>query len=81
MSKGNIAYKLEGMLGFPDPSTTVVVTAKTDNGNALQAYGDTVPMASDAGYHPGCLFLDTNGAALYVNEGDADTCDFQVVTT
>jgi len=81
MSEGNIAYKLEGMLGFPDPSTLAVVTAKTDNGNALQAYGDTVPTASEAGYHPGCTFQDTSAAKLYINEGDADTCDFQAVTT
>lgn len=80
MSEGNIAHKLEGMLGFPDPSTTVVVTAKTDNNNALQAYGNTVPTASEAGYHPGCVFQDTSAAKLYVNTGDADNCDFQEAT-
>jgi hypothetical protein len=49
----------------------------------LQASGDTVPSDGDTGYATGCLFQHTDGGdgtALYVNEGDADSCDFNAVT-
>jgi hypothetical protein len=45
-------------------------------------HGATVPTDADTGYATGCLFLHSDGAAgtaLYVNEGDIDSCDFNVV--
>lgn len=48
----------------------------------MQAYGATVPSDGDAGYATGCLFLHTDGGAgdaLYVNVGDKDSANFDVV--
>jgi len=47
--------------------------------NTAIAEGDTVPTDGAAGYAPGSLFLKragTSGAALYINEGTATSCDF-----
>lgn len=46
------------------------------------AHGDTVPADGTPGYETGCLFQKINGGvgtALYVNEGDYDSCDFNAV--
>ena len=44
--------------------------------------GGTVPTDATAGYQTGCIFQHTDGSAgtaLYVNEGDEDSCDFNAV--
>jgi hypothetical protein len=44
--------------------------------------GDTVPDDADTGYATGCLFQKSDGGAetaLYINEGDEDSCDFNAV--
>lgn len=49
----------------------------------LLASGITVPTDGDPGYAIGCLFQHTDGGdgdALYVNEGTATSCDFNLVT-
>jgi len=51
----------------PDPSVP----------GMLIAHGATVPTDDDAGYAPGCLFLDTTNGNAYVNEGDYDDCAFR----
>ena len=48
----------------------------------LFASGATVPTDAAAGYQTGCLFQHTDGAegtAMYLNEGDEDSCDFNAV--
>lgn len=50
----------------------------------LRDSGPEVPADGTAGYATGCLFQHTdggNGTALYVNEGDTESCDFDPVTT
>ncbi|MFW5923417.1 MAG: hypothetical protein ACOCSQ_03425 [Planctomycetota bacterium] len=50
----------------------------------LLAWGDEVPSDDESGYMTGCLFFHLDGSAddaLYVNEGDADDCDFNEVNT
>lgn len=49
----------------------------------MQAYGTTVPSDAATGYATGCLFHQTDGGdgtSLYVNEGDADSADFNAIT-
>ncbi len=49
----------------------------------LMVSGDTVPTDGESGYQTGCLFQNTDGGdgtALYVNEGDYESCDFNAVT-
>jgi len=49
----------------------------------LRDSGETVPADGESGYATGCIFQHTDGGdgtALYVNEGDADSCDFNAVT-
>lgn len=43
------------------------------------AAGTTVPSDGEVGYATGCLFIHVDGAAgsaLYINEGDQTSCDF-----
>lgn len=59
------------------------VLAYDDEGNALLAFGPTVPTDATAGYATGCLFQHTDGGAgtaLYCNEGTATSCDFDAVS-
>lgn len=61
----------EGYIGAPN------------KGGKILAWGDTVPTDEATGYATGCLFLHTDGGdgtSLYVNEGDASSCDFNAVT-
>lgn len=48
-----------------------------------RAYGTTVPTDATTGFAPGCIFHHTDGSGagnvLYVNVGDADSCDFDPV--
>jgi len=48
----------------------------------LFAHGDTVPVDASTGYETGCIFQHIDGAAesaIYVNEGDVTSCDFNAV--
>tara|TARA_Y100001963_G_C6540346_1_gene335196 strand:- start:210 stop:419 length:210 start_codon:yes stop_codon:yes gene_type:complete len=58
--------------------TGIVVEAP--NVGILIAHGTSVP-GGVSGYAKGCLFIDTAGAAVYVNEGDDSTADFDAITT
>lgn len=52
-------------------------------GNALFAFGTTVPTDADSGYATGCLYADTNGGdatSLFVNEGTSASCNFNAIT-
>jgi len=62
-------------------SDNVILT--DGSGNALFAHGTTVPTDADSGYAVGCLYAKTDGgdgSALYVNEGSATSCDFNLIT-
>ncbi len=51
------------------------------DGKVLYATGAEVPTDGDKGYATGCVFIYTAGspgAIFWVNEGDADACDFNV---
>jgi len=46
--------------------------------------GTSVPSDTTTGYETGCVFLHTDGSAgdaTYINEGDSDSCDFNVIGT
>ena len=61
-------------------SDSVILT--DGSGNALFAFGTTVPTDGDTGYATGCLYSDTNGGdatSLYVNEGSTSSCDFNAI--
>lgn len=61
-------------------NTTVI--AEDSNRNVLAAFGPEVPEDAAAGYATGCLFIHTDGGdgtALYANEGDTDSADFNPV--
>jgi hypothetical protein len=60
-----------------------VPTGNTEAWGWLVAWGVTKPADAATGYATGCLFLHTDGgdgSALYVNEGDADSADFNLIT-
>jgi len=70
----------DGRLETPD-STEITKILQDSDGNVLIGYGATVPTDGEAGYAIGSMFLDTDGgvgATLYVNEGSATVCDFNV---
>ena len=50
-------------------------------GLTLLARGAAAPADASTGYAPGCLFIDTTGAAVYINEGSATSSDFDAITT
>ena len=59
------------------------VLSRAPGVGVLDAYGSAVPTDGSTGYATGCLFRHTDGGdgtALYVNEGDKDSCDFNAVT-
>lgn len=47
-----------------------------NDGNILIACGTTAPANAAAGYAKGCIFIDTDSAALYRNAGTAASADF-----
>lgn len=58
-------------------------TVVNQRGYIVFGDGDTVPTDTTAGYEVGCIWIDTNGAdgsVIYVNEGTAASCDFNVLT-
>ena len=73
-SYGNVATQNQG-------ADSVILT--DGSGNALFAFGTTVPTDADSGYATGCLYSDTDGGdgtSLYVNEGSSTSCNFNAVT-
>lgn len=59
------------------------VLERLPNVGIMKAVGTTVPTDGSAGYAPGCLFIDTDGAAgsqFYINEGTNTSCDFNLLT-
>jgi len=80
-STGMTSVQLEGAVR--KVGTPVVTVLELDSaGNVMRATGATVPTDADAGYAKGCLFIDTDaalGSILYLNEGSATSCDFNVV--
>lgn len=59
------------------------IVATDDAGNALLAFGTTVPADGHVGYATGCLFIHTDGGAgtaLYCNEGTTASANFDAVT-
>lgn len=80
MSKHNLDEKLRNA---PMDDEDAVIRIGRSGGHLL-AWGDTVPTDADTGYATGCLFFHLDGSAddaLYINEGDADSCDFNEVNT
>lgn len=82
MSRCRFVHAFDHHNMTPGPAGTAVpqVIWKTEDG-IMDAYGTTVP--TGAGYATGCLFRKTDGGdatSLYVNEGNATTADFNVVT-
>ena len=76
-----LAFDHHNMVPGPLGVGTPQVIYKSEDG-ILQCYGITVPTDDDAGYAKGCLFYHTDGSIndkLYVNDGDADDCDFNLV--
>lgn len=66
-----------------DNNGTDAVLLADDAGNAIIAYGTTVPSDGASGYAIGCLYIHTDGGAgtaLYCNEGSATSSDFDAVT-
>lgn len=63
-----------------DPLNRIIMDF--DGANGILACGPTVPTDATAGYKPGCIFVHNDGGnntALYVNEGTAASCDFNLV--
>jgi hypothetical protein len=73
-SRFSISDRLHNMIPGPAGTATAHVIYKSEDG-ILIAYGTSVP-SSEAGYAPGCLFLDVSGAKLYVNNGSVTSCTF-----
>ena len=68
---------------FPGGATTIRKLFQMKPGGALICYGNTKPVDGTAGFSPGCIFIHvdgTDGSALYVNEGTAASCDFNLIT-
>lgn len=81
MSRANIMYELANAVMEP-ASGTPQVFLKDSAGNALFAYGNTVPTDTTAGYAVGCIFLHADGGVgtmIYCNEGSATSCDFDAI--
>jgi len=81
-SRFTLAFDHHNMTPAPAGVATVQTVFKSEDG-ILLCYGITKPTDSVTGYATGCLFLHTDGGdatALYVNEGDADSCTFKAAT-
>lgn len=78
MSEFTMAHELHNMVAAPAGVATIQVIYRSEDG-ILLCYGITKPTDDTAGYAKGCLFLHTDGDEgdmFYINEGDADDCDF-----
>jgi hypothetical protein len=79
MNKSN-AQAVLGDVRLEDSGSILTIES---TGAAMIAWGATVPTDADTGYATGCLFIHTDGGdgtALYVNEGDEDSCDFNAIS-
>lgn len=66
---------------FADPLGAL---ARGHDGMIVLAEGGTVPTDATAGYSPGCVWLKRAGGTfggLYVNDGTATSCDFNLIST
>lgn len=60
---------------------SVTVVFQNALGQVLLAFGAVIPTDATAGYAKGCIFIDTTGGegdTVYINEGTAVECDFNV---
>ena len=65
--------------GYADPQGKVI---EVPGYGITLAVGTTVPADATAGYAPGCIFMDQDGAAgaqVYVNEGTLASCAFKAL--
>lgn len=79
ISKLHNALQLDGRVETPD--TTEVTVLFADTRGVVLAYGATVPTDGESGFATGCMFVDTDGGVnvtMYVNDGDATSCDFNL---
>ncbi len=68
--------------GYFDPKGIIVEGFEPQKG--IIAEGTTVPAATTTGYEEGCLFFKRDGALgaqLYMNQGTAESCNFQPLAT
>ena len=82
MSRANIGWQLNNMIGASAGTTSSQTIFKSEDG-ILLAYGKTVPADAATGYATGCLFLHVDGGdgtSLYVNEGSSTSADFNAAT-
>ena len=77
---------LEGTIVQPAVAGTTAkirVYFYDENHDIMQASGTDVPADTTNGYAKGCFFIDKDVAAgttgVYVNLGDSDACNFDVV--
>lgn len=76
-----LSFDHHNMVPGPAGVATPRVLFKSENGIQL-VYGITVPTDGTSGYAIGCIFKHddgSGGATLYVNEGTATSCDFNLV--
>lgn len=81
MSEFTQAFELHNMVPGPAGVAVVQVMYKSEDG-ILDCYGTTKPADAATGFATGCLFRKTDGSdgsALYLNEGDAASADFNLV--
>jgi hypothetical protein len=82
MSEYTIQNELANMVPGPAGVAVPRATFISEDG-VLDCYGTTKPADAAEGFATGCLFRKTDGGdgtSLYVNEGDADSADFNAVT-
>jgi hypothetical protein len=79
---GYMHKELEDMEFIPAPAGTATPKTQhaTEDGKTL-VYGTTAPSDAATGYAPGCLFIDTDSGAQYINEGTSASADFNKVVT
>lgn len=76
-------YKeMQDMESIPAPAGTATPRSQhvTEDGKTL-VYGTTAPSDAATGYAPGCLFVDTDSGAQYINEGTSASADFNQIVT
>lgn len=76
MSAENVGRQLNNIVSQDDGAIITV------DGDIVLAAGLVFPADTAVGYATGCLFLHLDGGnatSLYVNEGDADSSDFNAI--
>lgn len=74
------SWKEEFRIPGPAGVATVKVVNKTEDG-ITECYGTTMPPDAGTVYAPGCVFVDADSGARYINEGTLASCDFNQVVT